>query len=823
MEIPCPERFDYDAEKWPAWKARFTRFRSATDLCAKSDARQISTLIYCMGDKAEDIFKSLQLSTEDADKYDKVLDAFDRYFVIRKNIVFERAQFNLRRQLPGETAATFITVLNKLADTCEFGALRDELIRDRLVISICDAKLSEKLQMDDKLTLEKAITTIRQAESVHQQQEVLRGATADSKDVMQMRSDPYKRQQYLPQDNLRQQHNKQERHDSQQHTSCKWCGRQPAHQRTSCPAKDVTCNNCLKKGHFAKVCQSSAAAGNIKSIFAQPASDAIFEDDTYDALFLNTLSDSSATDVWRADIIVDGKASISFKLDTGADATVIPWSTYQKHLTQPLQPSDKRLFGPNRAPLDIAGMFRATLIWRSASSTQSIYVMRDVQQALLGRPAIDALSILRTVDAISTLDDVKGMFPELFTGLGCMSGSPYKIRLSDSAKPHAIYTPRRVPLALLPQLKAELDKLLRLDVIRKVDEPTAWCAGIVVVPKRSGDIRLCVDLSRLNEAMLREQHTLPDIGQMLASLTGATIFSKLDCNSGFHQVPLDTESALLTTFTTPFGRYCYTRLPFGISSASEHFQKRMSHILEGLEGVICLIDDILVHGKDKQEHDTRLMLTLQRIKAHGVTLNSKCEFFKSEIKSVGHILSSSGIRPDPDKISAITNMPAQLLMSRQLRSTLPTTTSILHPQPPDYQALRTADDNIKQHQKVNYDRFHAARTMPSWSMGDNVWIADLHLNATVIKLLPHRSYLLRTSRGTTVRRNGRLLRVPLPPSDRDFLASPSPGIPCHVRDAATIAAPTAPSAPPQQQQRVLHPPTITRPVRTVKPPDRLNL
>jgi hypothetical protein len=211
--------------------------------------------------------------------------------------------------------------------------------------------------------------------------------------------------------------------------------------------------------------------------------------------------------------------------------------------------------------------------------------------------------------------------------------------------------------------------LLRLDVIRKVDEPTAWCAGIFVVPKRSGDIRLCVDLSRLNEAVLREQHTLPDIGQMLASMTGATIFSKLDCNSGFHQVPLDTESALLTTFTTPFGRYCYTRLPFEISSASDHFQKRMSRILKGLEGVMCLIDDILMHGKEKQEHDTRLMLTLQRIKAHGVTLYSKCEFFKSEIKFVGHILSSSGIRPDPDQISvcirpdpdqisAITNMPA---------------------------------------------------------------------------------------------------------------------------------------------------------------------
>ena len=136
-----------------------------------------------------------------------------------------------------------------------------------------------------------------------------------------------------------------------------------------------------------------------------------------------------------------------------------------------------------------------------------------------------------------------------------------------------------------------------MGVISKVEEPVLWCAGMVLVPKRN--------------SVLREVFPLPEADDTVAQLHGAKVFTKLDANSGFWQIPLAEESCLLTTFVTPFGRYCFNKLPFGISSAPEHFQKRMSHILSGLEGVICLVDDVLVFGRDKEEHDSRLMASLE--------------------------------------------------------------------------------------------------------------------------------------------------------------------------------------------------------------------
>ena len=177
---------------------------------------------------------------------------------------------------------------------------------------------------------------------------------------------------------------------------------------------------------------------------------------------------------------------------------------------------------------------------------------------------------------------------------------------------------------------------------------------MVVVPKKNGAIRICVDLKPLNENVLREVHPLPKVDDTLAQLAGAQVFSKLDANSGFWQIPLAKNSRHLTTFITPFGRYC---MPFGISSAPEHSQKRMSEILSGLDGVLCLMDDVLVFGKDKEEHDERLMAALKRIEAAGATLNpSKCEFRKQQLKFLGHLVDGEGIRADPNKTSAITEM-----------------------------------------------------------------------------------------------------------------------------------------------------------------------
>ena len=200
--------------------------------------------------------------------------------------------------------------------------------------------------------------------------------------------------------------------------------------------------------------------------------------------------------------------------------------------------------------------------------------------------------------------------------------------------------------------------MLQLGVIEKVTQPTEWCSGMVVVPKSNGNVRICVDLTMLNKSVQRERHILPLVEQTLAQIVGAKVFTKLDANSGFWQVELLHDSALLTTFITPFGRFCFKPLPFGITSAPEYFQQRMHEILRGLKGVVCLIDDVLVHGVTQEEHDENLLAVLYRIKQAGLTLNKeKCIFSTKSIKFLGQVVNANGIKPDPDKITTINDMP----------------------------------------------------------------------------------------------------------------------------------------------------------------------
>ena len=131
----------------------------------------------------------------------------------------------------------------------------------------------------------------------------------------------------------------------------------------------------------------------------------------------------------------------------------------------------------------------------------------------------------------------------------------------------------------------------------------------------------------------------------------------MDTNSGFWQVPLAKESRLLTTFITPYGRFCFNKLSFGITSAPEHFQRRMNEILRDLQGVVCHVDNILVTGRDKKEHDSCLHVVLKKLKAAGITLNKeKCQFSCKKVVFLGHVIDANGVSPDPAKTEAIQKM-----------------------------------------------------------------------------------------------------------------------------------------------------------------------
>ena len=178
-QVAPPESFTFSRpQEWPKWIRRFERFRSAAGLDQKEEAVQVNTLIYTIGDEADDILRSFKLSEEDKKKYSVVKDKFEKHFVKRRSIIFERAKFNMRKQEEGESVDSFITDLYALAEHCGYNALHDEMIRDRLVVGLRDASLSEKLQLDAELTLDKAVTRVHQDEAVKKHQSVLRGEGA---------------------------------------------------------------------------------------------------------------------------------------------------------------------------------------------------------------------------------------------------------------------------------------------------------------------------------------------------------------------------------------------------------------------------------------------------------------------------------------------------------------------------------------------------------------------------------------------------------------------------------------------------------------------
>ena len=372
--------------------------------------------------------------------------------------------------------------------------------------------------------------------------------------------------------------------------------------------------------------------------------------DYYDVAYLNPVS-AGQTTMWNCTFLLNDH-EVPFKVDTGAEVTVISEDQWKSLGMSEVKPPSKKLHGPDNKLLNVRGKIHATLSYRGRQCTQPVFIVKHLQHSLLGLPAIQALNILAQVQAVST--PIPEQYPALFTGLGTFKGSSYEIQLKPNAKPCALFTPRNVPLPLRKKVQEELTRMESLGVISRVDEPTPWCAGMVVVPKKSGSVRICVDFRPLNDNVLREVHPLPKVAETLAQLAGATVFSKLDANCGFWQIPLDESSRHLTTFIMPFGRYCFNKLPFGISSAPEHFQRRMSEILEGQEWVLCHMDDVLIFGQNQEEHDSRLHSALQHIQAAGVTLNpDKCEFNKQCLTFLGHVIDEHGVSAGPSKTSAV--------------------------------------------------------------------------------------------------------------------------------------------------------------------------
>ncbi|KAL3992153.1 cell division cycle protein 37 [Sarotherodon galilaeus] len=271
----------------------------------------------------------------------------------------------------------------------------------------------------------------------------------------------------------------------------------------------------------------------------------------------------------------------------------------------------------------------------------------------------------RIVQKLNTIPEV---FAKHDLDFGRTDKVKHQIKLSDP-------TPfKQRPRPIHPQdfdaVRKHLQELLDSGVIRESDSPFA--SPIVVARKKNGSVRLCIDYRKLNLQTIKDAYALPKLEDTFSALAGSKWFTVLDLKSGYYQIEMEEKDKAKTAFVCPLGFWEFNRMPQGITNAPSTFQRLMEKCMGelNLKEVLVFIDDLIVFAPTLEEHETRLMKVLTRLKDFGLKLSlEKCMFFQTSVKYLGHVVSQAGVETDPDKISTLTSWPVPKNL-KELRSFL---------------------------------------------------------------------------------------------------------------------------------------------------------
>nr|CAH66151.1 OSIGBa0097I11.3 [Oryza sativa] len=254
---------------------------------------------------------------------------------------------------------------------------------------------------------------------------------------------------------------------------------------------------------------------------------------------------------------------------------------------------------------------------------------------------------------IPIVQDYPDVFPEDLPGMPPKRDIEFRIDLVPGTNPiHK--RPYRMAANELAEVKKQVDDLLQKGYIRPSTSP--WGAPVIFVEKKDHTQRMCVDYRALNEVTIKNKYPLPRIDDLFDQLKGATVFSKIDLRSGYHQLRIREEDIPKTAFTTRYGLFECTVMSFGLTNAPAFFMNLMNKVfMEYLDKfVVVFIDDILIYSKTKEEHEEHLRLALEKLREHQLYAKfSKCEFWLSEVKFLGHVISSGGVAVDPGNVESV--------------------------------------------------------------------------------------------------------------------------------------------------------------------------
>ncbi len=634
-----------------------------------------------------------------------VIDALEAHLRRHRHILLDRMEFLQRRQREGETVDSYCTALRELDRSCGYTHACDERaehqqerIRDRLVSGLRSSSMRQEVLKTppEDLTLERVLKTCRNVESSNTTSSKLGGNGGTTVNAVRQKS-AYKKDKTQQQEKEAAQRAQSGHQQTKAHSGgdkkCRNCGRSAHKSMDECPARGKDCNGCGKQGHFKSVCRSKndtsgeKTRGNaVSAIFCgvhQPEGGR--SRDGHGLVTVRILDAHGKRTLGDIDMLPD----------TGADANVMSLSDYTRlgRKRDFLRRPAETFTAYNGSPIPVLGWDTMTIQADKRSFKRTFYVTEEGHGSILCRRTAEDLGIVtlkhpthppqmdtrgtRAVRQVAAdkksppkdreafrsyiLQEYADVFDDEREELPPMKGHPVHIELTEDARPTQVNGPRPVPLPLRKAAKGLLDDLEQRGVIEPVTEPTEWLHPVTFVPKKPGSdkLRLTVDLRKLNVYVKRPQHPVRSSHDCVSSVPPtAQFFSTFDAKMGYHQVELDTESQLLTTFATPWGRYKHIRATMGLTSAGDEYNRRTDAALANLPNTEKIVDDVLLYDGTWEAHQGHIEQFLRRCREHGMTLNpKKFQLGEEEVPFAGHIVGRKGYRADPDKLKAIQNFP----------------------------------------------------------------------------------------------------------------------------------------------------------------------
>ena len=648
-------------------------------------------LLLWAGDKGLEIYNTSTWDEEEDNLIvDKIFEKFEQYTKPQSNQILSRYQIRCLKQgdIPLEE---FITKARSLIDEAGYNvAFKEEMLRDTLIFGITsDTVRKEAISKGNNLTFKQVYDLAKTNESTKSQMQ----AISQQPVIHNIRSKKKTTENKKAHDPKGTQEPQKYKFKFE---GCFRCGNKHS-QSEKCPAINARCQYCKKEGHFKKVCMKRRLK-QVDQIIKSPGyngEDILLKDEEEDSSDFEpesepdsdtepiTVSIGSIASDKTQDLPVDSYPDKLFttirlngkrNLDTGADTCVLTTDDLQAlDLSLNLEPCQNQLKGYGGNNIENLGTVELDVKFKDCSlSTRFNVVNAPGHPSMIGCQQAQKLGMvtanineLQTKDAVKkplTKTEVLNSYQDCFEGIGCFPGERYHITQVDDPSP-VIHPARSVPVHILPLYKEELEKMLEDDIIKPVTEPTEWVHSIVCNITENSDgkkkVRLCLDPKDLNENIKREHCYNRSIDEILPELHGKQFFSVADTRKGYWHVELDHESSMLCTFNTPFGRFRFKRLPFGIRVSQDIFQRKLDEVYKDIDNITNIADDIIISGSTREEHDEAFVKMLEASRANNVKLNpDKLQFRQQKVNFFGYSIGPEGISPATDKLKSIQNINA---------------------------------------------------------------------------------------------------------------------------------------------------------------------